>query len=155
MWPESGKPMVEYEAPVIRFEAGGTRLAEERLESLVKAYIVTCFNPEPAPVDTTTFDLLEFERSMWLIPDGSAERFIFGDWAEHLATRGGYIEAEAGALPEHWRKRTFLLAHSLYQPKAALLGIEPPPFLQLGESLDPRTIAERNQARFRRLVGEG
>jgi hypothetical protein len=147
-------PMVEYEAPVIRFRVKGKLLAQKKLTQLRRALSISCFDPETAPAESTVFDLLDFGDQFWLIPDQSADRFIFGDWAQYLAQHDAFFEGQAGTLPLSWRRSFLLIARHAYFPHAAVVPAQPMPFLQLSDPIDPRHMDKLNQQRFRRLAGE-
>jgi hypothetical protein len=139
------EPLVRYDPPTISFVHRGKLLASEPLAALEAVYLITCFNPEVAPRYNEEFDLLQFERTFWVVPDTSARRFIAHDWAEHLASRGGLLSGHSGELPPSWRRRAWLSLMLLKHPyfaKTTVVPIESLDFIRLGERVVPGRYAE-------------
>ncbi|SFJ24723.1 hypothetical protein SAMN05192543_10667 [Paraburkholderia megapolitana] len=147
--------MVDYKDPVISFRVKGTLLAQAELKQLQRVLCMTCFDPETAPAEPTEFTLLDFGDRFWLVTDGSADRWIFRDWARDLGERGAVFEGHAGALPFSWRRRFLLFARHLYFPKACVVPAQPTPFLALSGPYDPRDKGERNRREDEERFGRG
>ena len=125
-------PLITFNPPIIRFTPPGPSPVEEPLSELRRFVLVTCFEPEVAPApDPTTFDLLDFGQHFWLVPDGSAERYLSRDWAAHLQSVGGYFEANADALPSSWRASFLGIFKHQYNARAAVVPAEPTPFFDI------------------------
>ena len=153
--PRTRAASISFQPPTIQFRTAKNLLAEAALQDLRRFIVVTCFEPEVAPgPDPTQFDLLDFGQTYWLVPDGSAERFLDQEWASHLLSNNGYLEAEAGALPFSWRASFLGVFRSLYKPRAAVVAAQDLTFLSLQGPFDPTRLS-KDQRTVRSEAGRG